>query len=90
MIFKVKNSHHDAGTGHVFMVDWEATAVNGSLIATAQGTQVLISKRVDAVDFVPFDQLTEEVLIGWVKSAMGPEHVQQIVESLEAQVKLAS
>jgi hypothetical protein len=38
------------------------------------------------VDFVEYDDLTEDVVIGWVKSALGEERVKQIEDDITAQI----
>tara|TARA_Y100000114_G_scaffold48561_2_gene44231 strand:- start:3712 stop:4179 length:468 start_codon:yes stop_codon:yes gene_type:complete len=38
------------------------------------------------VDFVEYDNLTENIVIGWVKSALGEERVKQIEDDIIAQI----
>jgi len=38
------------------------------------------------VDFVEYDDLTENVVIGWVKSVLGEEKVKQIENDISAQI----
>ena len=39
-----------------------------------------------SVDFVEYDKLTEDVAIGWVKSALGEDRVKQIEDDITAQI----
>jgi len=39
-----------------------------------------------SVDFVEYDKLTEDVVIGWVKSALGEDRVKQIEDNITAQI----
>jgi len=39
-----------------------------------------------SVDFVEYDDLTEDVVIGWVKSALGEDRVQEIEDDITAQI----
>ena len=39
-----------------------------------------------SVDFVEYDDLTEDVVIGWVKSALGQDRVQEIEDDIVAQI----
>jgi len=41
---------------------------------------------VDADDFVAFDDITEEMAVGWVKESMGEEQVTSIEESIANQI----
>ena len=39
-----------------------------------------------SVDFVEYDKLTEDVVIGWVKSALGEDTVKEIEDNITAQI----
>tara|TARA_E500000305_G_scaffold50881_1_gene39893 strand:+ start:961 stop:1410 length:450 start_codon:yes stop_codon:yes gene_type:complete len=39
-----------------------------------------------SVDFVEYDKLTEDVVIGWVKSALGEDRIKQIEDDIAAQI----
>ena len=39
-----------------------------------------------SVDFVEYDKLTEDVVIGWVKSALGEDKVKEIEDNIAAQI----
>ena len=41
---------------------------------------------VDADDFVAFDDITEEMAVGWVKDSMGEEQVTSIEDSIANQI----
>jgi hypothetical protein len=38
------------------------------------------------VDFVEYDDLTEDVVIGWIKSTLGEDEVKQIEDNIAAQI----
>ena len=54
------------------------------ITAFANGTQ-LISVNPE-VEFIPFDELTNEVVVGWTKDAMGEEQVKAIEDSIASQI----
>lgn len=56
------------------------TAVLGDSI----GTQVLDVS--DITDFVPFEDLTNDQVVAWVKSAMGSDKVAQIESNISSQI----
>ena len=61
----------------VFKVSWTLTAVNDETGATAT-TQGLESVAIDpSAPFTPYADLTEDQVIGWVKSGLGTELVDQ-------------
>lgn len=75
----------DGETDVVFNVHWTLTASNGTYEASAYGTQA-VTLDPDA-PFIPFADLTEAEVIGWVVSAMGAERVAQIEAGLAAQIQ---
>jgi hypothetical protein len=34
------------------------------------------------IDFVPFDQLTEEIVISWVQKILGPDQIQKLYNAM--------
>jgi len=56
----------------VSQVQWQVTATDGTLNGSVYGNQDL---QIDNANFTPFNQLTEQTMVGWVKAAMGDEQV---------------
>ena len=52
------------------------------------GTQIVDTTNI--VDFIPVDELTNEILVGWTKDAMGPERVSEIESNIDAQIAEAT
>jgi uncharacterized protein YpbB len=78
-------------TNVVYNVHWRVTAVSDQLDekgnayqASAIGTQVLNTE--DITEFIPFDQLTNDQVVQWVKSTMGEEKVNSLESSLQSQI----
>jgi hypothetical protein len=40
-----------------------------------------------SLDFTPYDELTKEQVVGWVKDALGEEQVTSVEESLANQIQ---
>ena len=79
----------DGYTDVVYTADWRLNGVNGMYSATVYGTVGLV--YVDGQPFTPYDQLTQEQVIGWVQAALGPEQVQVLTDNLAGQLaKLAN
>ena len=38
-------------------------------------------------DFIPYEELTEDIVIGWVKDKFGEQHVANLEEAVENQFK---
>jgi hypothetical protein len=75
----------------VYNVHWIVTGVSDELkpdgttySATNIGTQVLDVSHV--TDFIPFEDLTNEVVVEWTKGAMGEEQVASIEASIASQI----
>lgn len=78
-------------TDVVYNVHWRLTGVSDQLdandnpySATVIGTQTLSTEEI--VDFVPFEDLTNELVAGWVQAAMGEEAVANLETSLNNQI----
>jgi len=75
----------------VYNVHWRVTAVSDQVDpegnayqASSIGTQNLNTD--DITDFIPFDQLTNDQVVQWVKDAMGEERVSSLESNLESQI----
>ena len=77
--FKINNLERQSDTGLVTVVHWTAVKVDGDASAS-----VYASMSVEPSDeFVPFEQLTEEVVVEWVKAKLDLESIEA---SLDAQI----
>jgi hypothetical protein len=80
--WKVANLERETADGFVFTVHYTVGADNGTYTAGAYGSLGL--ERPD--NLIPFDQLTEEIVVGWVKEKFGAEKVAEIEAALQAQI----
>jgi hypothetical protein len=78
-------------TDVVYNVHWIVTGTSDQLdpqgnaySVTNIGTQVVPLNP--ETPFIPFDELTNEVVVGWTKDAMGEEQVQSIEDSIASQI----
>ena len=73
-------------TDVVFLVHWQQIANNGNgLTAQIYGAQQVKLNPNDT--FIPYDQLTQSQVVGWVKSALGEEALLKQREYLNQQIK---
>lgn len=77
----------------VYNVHWIVTGVSDQLDpqgnpyqARSIGTQALSTD--DITDFIPFEDLTNEIVVEWTKGAMGEEEVTSIEASIQSQINL--
>ena len=68
--------------GYVFTVHWRLDATNGVYTEGAYGSVGL--ERPDTL--IPFDSLTPETVIQWVKDHYGAEKVTEVEEALAARI----
>jgi len=71
-------------TNVVYNVHWIVTGTEEDYSVTSIGTQVV---PLDSeADFIPFEDLTNEIVVGWTKDAMGEEEVQAIEDNIANQI----
>lgn len=72
-------------TDVVYNVHWIVTGVDEGYSATNIGTQVVLLS--EGSTFMPFKDLTNEIVVGWTKEAMGEDQVDQIETSIASQIE---
>ena len=72
-------------TDVVYNVHWIVTGVDGDYSATNIGTQVVPLS--EGGTFIPFEDLTNDVVVEWTKEAMGEEQVTQIEASIASEIE---
>jgi len=80
--WRVANMERETADGFVFTVHYTVNAEDGTYSAGAYGSLGL--ERPD--NLIPFDQLTEEIVVSWVKEKFGDEKVAEIEAALQAQL----
>lgn len=74
----------DNFTDVVFTVHWRANSTDGTYNATAYGS---VGVTLDPTEtFIPYANLTQDEVIGWVKKALGADQVAQIETGLAGQI----
>jgi hypothetical protein len=72
-------------TDVVYNVHWTVTGVNGDYSVTNIGTQIVPLN--EGGDFIPFKDLTNEIVVEWTKEAMGEEQVASIEANIAGQIE---
>jgi hypothetical protein len=78
----IANLERETADGFVMTAHYTVTAEDGTYSSGAYGS--LGFERPDKL--IPFADLTEELVIGWVKDAFGAEKVIEIEAALQAQL----
>ena len=76
----------------VYNVHWRINATSDQVdsddnpyTATVYGTETISTE--DIKDFIPFADLTNETVTGWVETTMGEEKVAELKSGLDAQIE---
>jgi hypothetical protein len=80
--WKIANLERETEDGFVFTAHYTVSADDGTYTSGAYGS--LGFERPD--NLIPFSQLTEETVVGWVKEKFGEEKVAEIEAALQAQL----
>ena len=75
----------DEQTDVVYNVHWIVTGVDGDYSSSAIGTQTVPLSEGGA--FIPFENLTNEIVVEWTKEAMGKETVESIEAGIASQIE---
>ena len=79
--WKIVNTERDASTGFVNNVHWTCSDVDGDYSGRTYGSIGLSGELT-----IPYADLTEEVVIGWLHEAMGEETVAAHEAAVAAQI----
>ena len=80
--WKIANLERETSDGFVFTAHYTLNAEDGTYTSGAYGS--LGFERPD--NLIPFADLTEEIVVGWVKEQFGAEKVAEIEAALQAQL----
>lgn len=71
-------------TNVVYNVHWIVTGTEGDYTVNSIGTQTV---TVDPeTPFIPFEDLTNEIIVGWTKDAIGNDKVKAIEDNIASQI----
>ena len=88
--WRIANLKHELSDGYVYIAHWTATATSSEIDPEGSpysaGSYGSVGFR-RPNNLIPYDQLTEELVVSWVKEALGAEDVSQIEAGLSAQIE---
>ena len=73
--WKIANLERNAADDGVVVAHWRCTAEDGEYTASSYGT-VSFTPDPTAEGFVPFDELTEATVIGWVQAELEQDAIE--------------
>ena len=83
--WNIANLDRHTETGVVFTIHYTVTAEDGTYREGAYGS-VGIAQPEEGDTIIPFDDLTQEVVVGWTEQALGEETVQNVKDALQARL----
>ena len=80
--WKIAQLERETADGYVFTAHYTVDAEDGTYRAGAYGSIGLERGE----DMIPFADLTEEIVVGWVKDKLTAEKVSEVEAALQAQL----
>ena len=81
--WKIAQLERETADGYVFTAHYTVDAEDGTYRAGAYGS---IGLERPEGELIPFADLTEELVVGWVKDKLGEEQVENIEAALQVQL----
>ena len=78
----IANLEHETADGFVYTAHYSISAKNAAYSASAYGS--IGFERPDSL--VPYSDITEEMVVEWVKDALTEEKVEQVFKALQSQL----
>lgn len=86
MQWKIEDLNRTLPDGVVYTAHWRVSKTDGDASGSVYGTISFPAKNPSDPDFIPYDNLTEAIVIGWVKEEMGADTVAAHEAAVQAQI----
>ncbi len=84
--WKIAQLERETSDGYVFVAHYTVDAVSGDQIYRAGAYGSIGFERPAEDALIPFADLTEEIVVGWVQNALGDEKVAEVEAALQGQL----
>ena len=81
----IANLERETSDGYVFTAHWTLSATDGEHIASSYGS--IGFERPEEEELIPFEDLTEELVISWVQEKLGEESITSMESALQSQIE---
>ena len=81
----IANLERHTDSGIVYTAHWTVSATTAAASAGAYGSLGLEAPA-EGDDVIPYEELTQEIVVGWVKDKLGEEQVASTEAALAAQI----
>ncbi|MEK9923522.1 MAG: hypothetical protein VW521_11695 [Rhodospirillales bacterium] len=82
-IWAIANLERETADGFVFTAHYTVSATDGEAYSAGAYGSIGFERP---ETLIPFDDLTEEIVIGWVKEKLGEEQVEQVETALQSKI----
>ena len=72
--------------GYVVNVRYNVSATNGTNNSNVQ-LNAIFEEIVNDPNYIPYNQLTNAIIMGWCQEQMGPDQVQMVYDVLDQQIE---
>jgi len=79
----IANLERETADGFVYTAHYTVNATDGEAYSAGAYGSIGLDRP---EELIPFDDLTEEIVIGWVKEKLGEEKVEQVENALQSQI----
>jgi hypothetical protein len=86
LIWDVVNLERNSLNGGVITAHWTLTAADEVLSTNVYGSVGFVPNP-DSPDFIPFDELNKDIVVSWVKNALGDEQVEIYENGVVGQIE---
>jgi hypothetical protein len=69
---------------YVVTASYNTTGIDGEFTASLSGTTQF--STADVTEFIPYEDLTEEIVIGWIKESLGENGIISIEACIQGQI----
>lgn len=81
--WSISNLDRELSDGYVYNAHWNVSLIDGEHSASSYGS---VGLERPETSLIPYEDLTEELVISWVQEKLGEESVQRILSSLQTQI----
>ena len=74
----------EGNTDYVVIANYITTGIDGEYTASLSGTAQF--STADVTTFIPYEDLTEEIVLGWVKESLGENGIISIEACIQGQI----
>ena len=74
----------DGEQNYVVIANYEVVGIDGQYTSSINDSARFSTENVD--NFTPYDELTNDIVVSWIKSVLGPDTVANYEESIQGQI----